>query len=151
MSDQVTATYSGLGYLLTSSVQQAMVNGITGSPTSYSSEDSQTNDGLGNLITTTTHDYINGQFTAKNGADTYTTDGRLNTRSLNGAVTTYSYDVAGNAYFESTFTTPNVTQERAAYHAPDEKLVATDTRASGRLTLEEYRYDALGRRIWVRS
>jgi RHS repeat-associated protein len=151
MSDQVTATYSGLGNLMTSSVQQAMVNGITGAPTSYSSEDTQTNDGLGNLITTTTHDYINGQFTSKNGANTYTSIGRLNTRALGVPVTTYSYDLSGNAYFESTFTTPNITSERAAYHAPDEKLVATDTRASGRLTLEEYRYDALGRRIWVRS
>jgi RHS repeat-associated protein len=46
-----------------------------------------------------------------------------------------------------------VTNERAAYYGPDEKLVATDARASNsaRSAFEEYRYDALGRRVWVRS
>src|SRR5204863_3009409 len=132
-------------------VQQSMLNGITGAPASYSSNDTQANDGLGNLITTTTQDQIGGQWTTKNGANTYTTVGRLNTRTLGTAMTTYSYDLSGNSYFEATQVNPNITQERAAYHAPDEKLVATDTRASGRLTFEEYRYDALGRRVWVRS
>ena len=43
----------------------------------------------------------------------------------------------------------NRSAERAAYYSADDRLIASDARRSGRRTLEEYRYDALGRRTWV--
>jgi hypothetical protein len=36
------------------------------------------------------------------------------------------------------------------YYAAGERLAATETQALGVRTLEEYRCDALGRRVWVR-
>jgi RHS repeat-associated protein len=154
-ADQVQATYSGLGYLLTSNLHQNLVNGVSGAPATYASGDVSTVDALGNLMTTTTKDSVgNGSgwsVTQKSGSNSYTTLGRLNTRVLSTASTVYSYDLSGNAYFEATTVSPNVTAERAAYDGAHEVLLATDTRASGQRTFEEYRYDALGRRVWVKS
>ncbi len=155
MSDQVTATYSGLGYLETSNMRQSLVNGVTRGPASYASGDTVFYDGIGNIITTSFRDSVNvgggWTVTANPGSNTYTTKGRLNAHTVAGAQTTYSYDASGNSYFERTTSGANVPAERAAYYGPDEKLVATDTRGTGHRVFEEYRYDALGRRVWVRS
>jgi RHS repeat-associated protein len=155
-SDQVTATHSGLGYLLTSNLRQELVNVTTGGPARYASADTTNYDGLGNILTTvfwdSTHDGRSWSVTRRLSSNTYTPVGRVNTHQTVPDLTSYSYDAAGNTYFEGTNDGVRVTTERAAYYAPDDKVVATDTRAPDRRrTLEEYRYDALGRRVWVKS
>ena len=46
---------------------------------------------------------------------------------------------------------PAAGRERSARFGRDGRLRATDSRTSGRRIFEEYRYDALGRRVWVRQ
>jgi RHS repeat-associated protein len=77
--------------------------------------------------------------------------------STSGTKTWYRYDGAGSTRMERTTSASdtsdndnaNTSAERAAYYSADDRLIASDARRSGRRTLEEYRYDALGRRTWV--
>jgi RHS repeat-associated protein len=77
--------------------------------------------------------------------------------SSSGTKTWYRYDGAGSTRMERTTSASvqadsnnaSTSAERAAYYSADDRLIASDVRRSGRRTLEEYRYDALGRRTWV--
>lgn len=76
--------------------------------------------------------------------------------SVEGGKTCSFYDGAGAKRLERTrasniaCTAPSTQVEvRASYVTPDGRLVASDRRISARRTLEEYRFDALGRRVWV--
>jgi len=74
-------------------------------------------------------------------------------------LTTYAYDFAGNEEFVQKLSGP--TTERLSYYGADGKLRAVDARsAAGTIpgplsfwlrTFNEYRYDALGRRVWMRA
>jgi len=93
--------------------------------------------------------------------NTYTALGRISTHfenitcsgcSPNSGTTGYSYDAAGNSEFESYVNGASVTtSERRSFFGADDKILAVDRRTPGKRMLEEYRYDALGRRIWVRQ
>lgn len=73
--------------------------------------------------------------------------------------TDYFYDAAGNVDFTSNMSSP--AEERVSYFAADGSLRAVESRkATGpnptpfafqQLVTEDYRYDALGRRIWVQA
>jgi RHS repeat-associated protein len=70
------------------------------------------------------------------------------------AIDTLVYDEAGNTIWVSTVHNNGTAyQDRASYYGADGKLAAADRRSlsSYRANFEESRYDALGRRIWVRS
>ncbi|HEV8382864.1 MAG TPA: RHS repeat-associated core domain-containing protein [Gemmatimonadales bacterium] len=164
MSDKVDANFSGLGHVEASHMRQDLFSVRTGGPVVYATVDTTIYDGLGNIMATAFWDsvYIDQwDRTRRIIWNSYTPLGRLSGRSLEytapGTVyccdsTSYSYDSAGNAYFEATRDYASIVKsERAAYYGPDEKLLATDTRTSGRRTFEEYRYDAFGRRIFIRS
>ena len=62
---------------------------------------------------------------------------------------TFAYDSAGNTRFESATSGGNTVNQRASYYGSDDRLLAVDRRSTGKRLLEEYRYDALGRRVWV--
>ncbi|HYU10706.1 MAG TPA: RHS repeat-associated core domain-containing protein [Gemmatimonadales bacterium] len=155
--DQVNATYTGLGYLQTSNTHQNTVDMYTGLPVGYATGDTYTYDGMGNLITSqfadTAYDQNSTTTSSHNGGNGYDANyGRLTAHQDGPDATTYSYNAAGSSYFERTNDGSEVNKERAAYYGPNEVLLATDTRYTGRRrTFEEYRYDALGRRVWVRS
>ena len=71
------------------------------------------------------------------------------------------YDSAGNVHAMVTVNggSPERYQDRVSYYSVDGKLVAADARSvanggtalRGHTAFEEYRYDALGRRIWTRA
>jgi RHS repeat-associated protein len=68
----------------------------------------------------------------------------------------YTYDLAGNTtWYQRGF--QDGAEDRMSYYAADGQLRAADYRqlpvqvAPATLVFEQYRYDALGRRIWVRT
>ena len=86
--------------------------------------------------------------------------GRLKGDTLDGSRTdTLRYDAAGNVHALLTVNAGNPTQydERVSYYSLDGHVVAADARSGGGTTqvghtaFEEYRYDALGRRVWTRA
>lgn len=155
-SDRVKATYTDLGYVKLSNLHQNLVNVTIGGFAEYASGDNYNYDAMGNILATLFADSIRESCcfatSSHTGGNSYTAHGRLNQHQSDQNVTTYSYDASGNTYFERTHDGVHYSAERAAYFTPDEKVVATDTRGYGRRrTFEEYRYDALGRRVWARS
>ena len=154
-ADQVNASYDGLGHLITANLRQNLVAIPTGSPAYYATNDSMTVDAMGNVSFWIKKDSLGGNpgtLSRTTGADIYSSFGRIAQHGdAVAGPTSYSYDNAGNQTFESTVNGIDVTRERASYYGPDERLHGTDTRTSRHRTAETYRYDALGRRVWVRS
>jgi RHS repeat-associated protein len=130
----------------------------------YSTGEQQTYDALGNFATGLTVD------TAKFGTNVTTTRwershrysagvGRLVAEIGVGANKSYVYDPAGNVEFSMRAVSSTTRgEDRFSYYAANERVRAADyrTRFVGDLqprqwVFEEYRYDALGRRVWVRS
>lgn len=74
---------------------------------------------------------------------------------------TYSYDAAGNEEFNWAMDPAKTSTERASFYAADGTLRMIDSRLAAnsqavrgetqQYTVEDYRYDALGRRVWVRA
>jgi len=79
--------------------------------------------------------------------------------SINGhtSVTNRSYDPSGNLDFTATVSAFLAQDERASFFAADGSLRAVDYRSISasqsqqKYSFEDYRYDALGRRVWVRA
>ena len=73
----------------------------------------------------------------------------------------YSYDQAGNNDFSWALSAAKPSTERASFFAADGSLRMVDSRAAihdhaqyseaQQYAVEDYRYDALGRRVWVRA
>ena len=150
-----SAQYDSVGHLIRSRLVQSGYANTAGALSNYITGDTTTYDGLGNILTTRNGWSIFSTSSGDNSQSTYdVTTGRLVTRVLNtpAAVSTtrYSYDAAGNARFDSTYRTDgSISSQRASYYGADDRLVATDSRTPGKQLVEEYRYDALGRRVWV--
>jgi RHS repeat-associated protein len=164
MSDMVESNFSGLGHMVASHLRQDLFSVRTGGPVVYATVDTTIYDGLGNIIAAAFWDSVytdHWDRTRRISGYAYNSVGRLTGRSLEYTApgttyccdnTIYSYDVAGNLSFQATSDFASIVKsERAAYYGPDERIIATDTRSSGRRTFEEYRYDAFGRRVFVRS
>lgn len=161
--DHLTATYSGLGYVVgTSFQQQGKYNGNPGAI--YQVNETFRNDGLGNKYYSDSRVTLNSQsldssaFT--NRTATFKADsGRLNTETPNAGVISYSYDVDGNVVYVIQAGSP--ADERRSYYAADGKLTRVVSRNSGstrptpltyyRENVDVYRYDALGRRVWLKA
>jgi RHS repeat-associated protein len=159
-------TYTGLGQLIATNYQAQSDTPYT----QYAAAESTTYDPLGNWTTRTNVDQwlLSHSNTFAEGFTTLGTkwahydavSGRLKGDSLStGATDTLRYDAAGNLHATLTGRTGNPIQytERVSYYALDGRLVAADARSGGgtymlgHTAFEEYRYDALGRRVWVRA
>jgi len=160
--DTLTVAYSGLGHVVRTTLSQ-LGQSPFGPSTSvrYWERETFTYDALAHRLHATTEDTISSPFTrdsAGHGSGYQVGTGRLVTDTLTIGVTTYFYDLAGDVEFSQNLGSP--AQERASYYAADGRLRAVAWRVSAsvnsslgdwRKTLDEYRYDALGRRIWLRS
>jgi RHS repeat-associated protein len=162
--DTLNMSYSGLGYLVQSTLTQHGVVPNCGNTFQYSAAETFRYDGLGNR----THTATSTSASSGGGCSTISTSlhgsayevgtGRLTKDTLNSGVTFYTNDPAGEVEFLQNLGSP--AQERASYYGADGRLRAIDSRQAlgpsdhfgdASRTFEEYRYDALGRRIWVRS
>ena len=151
-----SAQYDSVGHLIRARLLQPGYASIAGTPATYVSGDTTTYDGLGNILSTRNGWALGSTISGDNSQSTYAAaTGRLVSRLLTspsaGSTTLYGFDAAGNARFDSTLRSPDGTTaaQRASYYGADDRLVATDSRTPGRQLVEEYRYDALGRRVWV--
>jgi RHS repeat-associated protein len=163
----VNYLYSGLGQLLSSDYETTSPDGHT----NLSATETTSYDALGNWVSRA--NAASASFSAPGGgsftgtqatrAGRYTSGtGRLKGETLDGTRTdTLVYDSAGNlhAMLMVNGGSPEQYQDRVSYYSVDGKLVAADARSvandgtalRGHTAFEEYRYDALGRRIWTRA
>ncbi|MGH9892173.1 MAG: RHS repeat-associated core domain-containing protein, partial [bacterium] len=164
--DTLTVTYSGLGHLATSTLAEHGFGGLGLYPARFVSAETFSFDALGNRYFSQTLDTFTYPGSSTNNStlhqSTYQSGtGRMVTDVLNTMTTTYSYDGAGNIAFTSN---PGFTnrpgEERRSHFAADGTLRAVDWRWIASTTpdfrpekyaVDEYRYDALGRRVWVWS
>jgi RHS repeat-associated protein len=159
--DTLRMAYSGLGHVVHSTFSEWSKMPLCNSRR-YVNDETFAYDALGNqseshstesvLVTCGSNQQTNGT------NSTYTPGtGRLSSTNGQGSSTSFSYDSAGNTEFSQNLGTPS--REQASYYAADGMLRATDTRNAATFhngqwwnrAFDEYRYDALGRRIWVRS
>ena len=162
--DTLNMAYSGLGHLVSSSLTQLGKPLQCGPSARYSVSETFTYDGIGNRA----HGNRSSSISASIGCNTSETrssgfkytpgTGRLANDTLGWGVTSYTYSAAGDIEYSQNLGSP--AEERASYYAADGTLRAVDfRRATGPQTsfgfwtraFDEYRYDALGRRIWLRS
>ncbi|MGH7635103.1 MAG: hypothetical protein ACRENC_15315, partial [Gemmatimonadaceae bacterium] len=152
----MTATYTGLGQLITSDNEAVSENPYV----QYVATESTTYDPLGNWLTRASVDQwakpysgtaTGGFSTVGARTATYTAaSGRLHGETMDGNRTdTLGYDAAGNLHATLTVNagSPSQYNERVSYYALDGRLVAADARSGGGTYLlghtafEEYRYD----------
>ncbi len=168
-ADVTKATYSGLGLDLTAKFQQQGDN-QTGSTTFFGSQETFTYDPLANMSTLDRRDSASGgggySVVVTHRDYTYqAATGRLTGVSQTVPIvstTTNTFDSAGNVQFdaESGFGAGSIRRERASIYGLDGRLRAVDMWTSptiigptAKRIFEEYRYDALGRRVlvWMQS
>lgn len=167
--DTLINSYSVLGYLVATRQRQKGIAERLGDSLHYKSQDTVVVDGLGNLQTRlsgdTTRVWIGGAlqnssikyslrtelYRAHVGRDT------LNNNTQGGRQRIL-YDSAGNVVVMSKIagSLDAIHEDRLSYYDAAGKLVAAEMRqddfaASRRSVTEDYRYDALGRRVWVRA
>jgi RHS repeat-associated protein len=172
--DSLSAEYSGLGYLLRSQYSDSANSLLGPGQTGRSSSSERFRyDGLGNpvLDTLAYTGRMNDRAYTQSGPRTRTYEpgtGRVvSITTVAARVDSLFYDAAGNVEF-STGTafsgiSPEDVQDRASYYDAADRLVAVDHRWSQaragvaravwpiRYIFDVYRYDALGRRVVVRS
>ena len=163
--DNHTATYTGLGYLAASAYSDHGVNPF-GAGVAYTSTDTMTYDGLGNLfrdttITTGSTSAGYGRFDGKRDLRYDPVTGRVRAMVSATRQDTVRYDAAGNAeitHYPGTVPS-SMDDDRAVYYDALGRVRAVDYRiANGSaalsqmlFTFEEFRYDALGRRVLGRT
>jgi RHS repeat-associated protein len=163
--DSLTATYSGLGFVVASSYRDIGTD-WRGFTQNFSSAEKFGYDALGNILASTTatlNSTAADEHTHTSSGRTYTYDpvsGRLAQMAGDPRPDNLVYDANGNVRFQYTqtppFTSP-IREDRMSYFAADGTLRATDHRTRVRdnqsftFTFEEYWYDALGRRVLVRT
>lgn len=167
--NSTTTSYRGLGSLATMGLKSIWRNPL-GGYTEYGVFEWLSHDPLGNLVAILHDDSTKAQgVTAYRYVDKvyrYDSNGRLVSIDLDqppgggyfDGESVYSYDAAGNVEYdrEAVFGVgPN--RERVSIYSRDNRLVALDTWVTPwaygpgvEHYNEEYRYDALGRRVWVR-
>jgi RHS repeat-associated protein len=168
--EELAFTYSGLGHVLTNA-SLARGNSL-GVPYKVTADQRFTYDPFGNMRyqstvsrTTRLDDDVDIRQHALKRLQAYEPSTGRHIASTDSAYQhdMLLYDGAGN----TTFTTQSAldafghssAQDRVSYYGADNKLVAVDFRTVSpglppdewNTTFEEYRYDALGRRVWLRS
>jgi len=165
--DSITMSYSGLGHVVESSFSERYKTIFSGTANCgsarYSVVETFRDDAMGNRAhwtrqEATTSFGCSPADSGGGGHEYLPRTGRLVHDTTQGGVATYWYNGAGDVEFSQNLGAP--AQEQASYYGADGRLRASDTRRAiaasphfGWWTraLDEYRYDALGRRIWVRS
>ncbi|HET7464575.1 MAG TPA: RHS repeat-associated core domain-containing protein, partial [Longimicrobium sp.] len=172
--DTLTAAYSGLGHAVGGGITShgyGHYNGCYNTDLRSRSGETMRYDALGNMYQTAAADTL---WYRCGWNRTYSNDrswgyvagvGRLAyNQNLYQRDTTY-FDAAGNAVFETqawySYYSGSSLRDRVSYYGADGLLRAADSRVLSNpsvvygspfnTTFEEYRYDALGRRIWVRA
>jgi RHS repeat-associated protein len=164
--------YNGLGYVTSAYMRQNAKLFVSGGEfiDQYTSAEQQTYDALGNIASALTVDTLrrNGivaQNSRRGRTATYQANvGRLLSESSAEGSKRYTYDPSGNLEFsireEATSQDPQPREDRFTYYDAQERARAVDFRSAfpgasvlqlHKWTFEEYRYDALGRRVWVLS
>jgi RHS repeat-associated protein len=116
---------------------------------------------FGNRLTTVTADTLSGAINQASRTErsmVYTPNaGRLLGYAPSPAPPAFTYDGSGDQIFEQTGSGAQVVN-RASYYDAAGQLRAVDARTQGSFAVgstayvfEQYRYDALGRRVWVRT
>lgn len=165
--DTLLASYDGLGHLIGSSFSSHGHEYLTGVPVTSRVAEAFRYDALGNLLYSesgTTREYPADppSFFLRNKYYIYdASSGRLalTQEGSPARVDTLFYDAAGNTRFLTQKQVDHTYEDRASYYGADGRLRAadyrwlfrTDTELSYRGAFEESRYDALGRRVLVRS
>ena len=166
--DSLVAYYSGLGHLSADTASDSTSNSW-GNAVRSRTKETFVQDALGNLARTTA-EFSGVTVGASESSDTwhanaYRTDGtgRLDRDTIPNRTRQNVYDDAGNLH--ATFTTWVPTgqwaDDRVSYYDAGGALVAADRRTAAKpasggpyaynFTFEEFRYDALGRRVLVRA
>lgn len=179
LRDSVQPTYSGLGSVTaTHWVEHGCFGCSIGVNDRHATGETFTRDALGNVTQSYVGDTLNGVNITPTGFNwTYTSStsccdtwtyqpgtGRMLTMSAAQQMTrSFYYDSAGNQEFSSAMDPLNgkTATERASFFAADGSLRMVDARAAKvphvymgdwqTYSVEDYRYDALGRRVWVRT
>jgi RHS repeat-associated protein len=163
--------YTGLGALATFSTRElaALPQADPDLTKMYATGERQRYDALGNIYAATTVDTTwigtdGPKSVARTRTATYQPGvGRLLSESSTQGLKNYVYDSAGNLTFStrdgSSQNTP--LEDRFTYYGADGKVRAADARtvlnpntraaSAEKWVFEKYRYDALGRRVWVRT
>jgi RHS repeat-associated protein len=173
--EEMTAAYSGLGHLVehrrTASAQNQIQQMATQTSVAW-----YRHDALGNvretINSTNTFGGSSGVLTGSRGSSSGTTGGvsqyetgtgRLLRTAQAGEETQYVYDAAGNQLLETNTSTgtggagSTSRRDRATFYSADGRLRTAEVRQLADVaspvhgTWEQYRYDALGRRVWVRT
>ena len=166
--DTLTAAYAGLGYLLSSHLTGwgETTTGATGRAEAF---DTVSYDALGNIIRTRSirsQDVGNGLPSSSStnrinvyGLETGRLDSVFDNAKLNHDILVYDSSGSVKAMFQSTVGTGGL-ENRLTYYGADGSVRAADYRrfdgqpqlsGPNRFVFEEYRYDAYGRRVWVRA
>jgi YD repeat-containing protein len=152
--------YDSAGFLVSSRRSQSGYVLAIGGAATFIANDTMSYDGLGNILRrsgawslgTRLGSYVTTQTFNAQGRLATQLDARNGTAGASNRVTEYQYDASGNTRFEATKAAsadPTTVQERASFYGADDRLIGVDLRSPGRRMLEEYRYDALGRRVWA--
>jgi RHS repeat-associated protein len=165
--DTLTSLYSGLGHVIDGLMASHGQANNTNSAESTSRE-TLTHDALGNIVTINRESsYFTAGFRRTHQTPTahgyQAGTGRLLSSATATETDTYVYDAAGNVEFVTTAAltgSPEI-RDRASWYDAAGRVRASDTRnvTEPNVVLdhdlarvfEEYRYDALGRRVWVRA
>ena len=163
--DSLTATYSGLGFVVSSTYRDIGTD-WRGFTQNFSSAETFTYDGLGNILgstTATVNSSAADEHTHNSTGRTYIyhpVSGRLARMDGDPRPDSLVYDENGNVRFQYTRTPPftvPIREDRMSYFAADGTLRAADHRTRVRdnqsftFTFEEYWYDPLGRRVLTRT
>ncbi len=157
----MSARYSGLGHLVRSAYSSSGT-AISGATSVNQTTATMSYDPLGNgyhTLSSTANqlpDHRDRSLSNRENSSAYLPlTGRLRLNWDQTSTTEFAYDRAGNTVFEMTrFTGANVNgRDRVSYYGGDGKLRVVDARTrtanDETATWEEYRYDALGRRVQV--
>lgn len=172
-ADTLVTAYSGLGKVTVSTLSEHPSVYYPGYdsvlPSRFTSTDSNYADALANRFSGSTHTstWVNGVFYGSTGANHITSyqagTGRMTLDVLSNGQTSYTYDSAGNTVFSSNQGAAGPggsgpAEERAMWYAADNTLRGVDWAWVGtpqqftsveRFAQDQYRYDALGRRVWM--
>lgn len=167
--DTLTLAYSGLGHLKTSTLTQRGQLLFGGGDARYTAVETFSFDALANRYygetrTTFTAPNHSSSTFSRHGSAYAPATARLTRDTLpNLTITRYTYDAGGSTEFTSNpgnQLTSSSAEERATFYAADGTVRAVEWRwvsdvsqffAVTKAAFDEYRYDALGRRIWVWS
>jgi RHS repeat-associated protein len=169
LPDTLIVRHSGLGHVVSSNLVTHGFNQVGGT-LDHTVNETFTNDALGNLrsMVSTATVVAQGASTITNRGQALTYLGQTSRLSKSESTigpfvrdTTW-FDQAGNTVFtyQSAFVSTATLQDRASFYDAEGRLRAADHRRYDEFqsftkpyqwSFEEYRYDALGRRVWVRA